>query len=121
MKLSLYDYIYLTYYEKNSMYHTRERIVCIDGFSMSVQGNVGSYSSPRTYTNKYECMEIGFTSVHEELLGEEEEDVYGYVEFDIIEKIVEKHGGINVEETTRNCKEPKLRNLLNRKKKLESL
>lgn len=132
MILTLREYIELTYFDseiligfsykfKKSDYHIRQRVVCNDGFSMSVQGNKGGYSTPRYFTTSYDDMEIGFTSEYDELLGDEYQDVYGYVEFDIIEKIVEKHGGINIEETTKDCTEPKLIKHLDRLKKLESL
>ena len=99
MNLTLREYIELTYFEgeiitygsyqyDDTDHYIRQRVVCNDGFNMSVQGNSGSYCSPRYFTTSYECMEIGFPSEHDELLGDETEDVYGYVEFDIIEKIV---------------------------------
>jgi hypothetical protein len=80
----------------------RPRIWCKDGFNFSVQGNEYSYCLPRIYTNKYECMEIGYPSEKEELLELLDYDgdgVYGYVSIEIIKKIINKHGGIDVYKT----------------------
>lgn len=122
MTLTLKEYIDLTYFERSqfSEFYLRHRIICNDGFTMSVQGNSMSYCEPRKYTNKYESMEVGHPSEQEELLGDDD-DVFGYVDFEIIEKIVKKHGGIDVDKTTKDCKEPRLIKFINRKKKLESL
>jgi hypothetical protein len=83
---SLYDYV------------NRDRIVCIDGFSFSVQGNTGMYSEPREYTDEYLTMEIGFPSEPQpELIGDD--NITGYVEVEIIQKIIDRHGGIDVEKS----------------------
>ena len=49
----------------------------------------------------YESVELGFPSVEDELINEYAEDcmnytetVYGYVPIEIVEKLIEKHGGI---------------------------
>ena len=86
-------------------------VVCNDGFSMSVQANDTAYSSPKTviYEGEYESMEIGFPSAPESLIAEYAEDweiedcddprlcntVYGYVPVEVIDAVIEKHGGIN--------------------------
>ncbi len=81
----------------------RPKIVCTDGFKMSVQGNEMTYSIPRKVTTEFKAMEIGFPSVKEDLIIEfidnSEHDptqsVYGHIPIDLIETIVEKHGGID--------------------------
>jgi hypothetical protein len=90
----------------------RPEIVCMYGFTMSVQGNSGAYSTPRTNSDWFEAMEIGFPSEREPLImdyAEEPENptqsVYGYVPTYIIEDVINKHGGIDYEATF-NPKEP---------------
>ena len=81
----------------------RPRIVCKDGFSISVQGSKNHYCQPREYLidKDYESVELGFPSVADDLIEEFAENpecpcntVYGWVPIDIVEKLVEKHGGI---------------------------
>ena len=87
-------------------YEIRNRIVCNDGFSMSVQGGYGHYCSPRTESEYYKSMEIGFPSEEEPLIFEYAENknhytetVYGWVPVEIIQEVIDKHGGINIEKT----------------------
>lgn len=85
----------------------RERITCNDGFSMSVQASYFHYCKPRINLpdGNYEAVEIGFPSEKEELIMEFAEDdkdptdtVYGYVPIEIVEKVIEKHGGMKMED-----------------------
>ena len=83
-----------------------ECLHCNDGFSMSVQAHGGAYCSPRTdpaYTDYYFKVEVGFPSEREELLMEYVEDydnptctVYAYVPVEVVQEVIEKHGGIKV-------------------------
>lgn len=73
---------------------------------MSVQGNEFTYCSPRELSPYYNTMEIGFPSATEDTLlpyAEEADNptgtIYGYVPVEIIEAVIEKHGGINEAET----------------------
>ncbi len=77
-------------------------VVCKDGFKMSVQAGQSLYSEPRDVADHYEEAEVGFPSTEESLLtsyADDEENlcgtVYGYVPCSIIDKVIEKHGGIN--------------------------
>lgn len=81
----------------------RPRIVCNDGFSVSVQGSVNHYCSPRKnlFDEDYEEVELGFPSAADILIidfAEDMEDptltVYPYVPIEIVEQLIEKHGGI---------------------------
>ena len=81
----------------------RPRIVCNDGFSISVQGSVNHYCSPReNLTDEaYAEVELGFPSVADDLIADYAEDdedltntVYGWVPIDTVEELVKKHGGI---------------------------
>lgn len=79
------------------------RIICNDGFSMSVQVSEGHYCTPRRDRSSwYETAEVGFPSEVEERLIQyaEEKDrpletVYGWVPLSIIDEIVSCHGGIS--------------------------
>ena len=111
------------YYQK-----VRPRIVCQDGYSVSVQASEYTYCMPRLtqfqnedgwhaingayYTSSdmprifrsdnyipYESVELGYPSEPDELINEYAESeeytstVYSYVPVDIVEKLIEKHGG----------------------------
>ena len=79
-----------------------KKIVCKDGFTMSVQANEGAYCSPRiNEADKYDQVEIGYPSQHEELIIEWAEDkhqptdtVYGYVPIHVVNSVIAKHGGM---------------------------
>lgn len=83
----------------------RPRITCNDGFSMSVQASEYHYCSPRRNSAEYySSVEVGFPSEEEILLEDYAEDrsiltstVYGYVPVDIVEAIIEKHGGAKID------------------------
>ncbi len=84
----------------NFPYTPRPVIVCNDGFSMSVQGGVYTYSSPREFVSNFTEMEIGYPSHFEELIHSyaETDDytrtVYPYVPVSLIIEVIKKHGGI---------------------------
>ena len=79
-----------------------KRIVCLDGFSMSVQAREGSYCTPRVdNAEQYTHVEVGFPSEAEEMLMQWAEDrekptdtVYGWVPAQTIALVCAKHGGI---------------------------
>ena len=83
-----------------------ERLHCNDGFSMSVQAHEFVYCSPRVSPEETDCyarVEVGFPSEREELLMKYVEDydnptetVYGYVPVEVVQEVIEKHGGIKV-------------------------
>ena len=77
-------------------------VVCNDGFKMSVQVGQSLYSDPKDDVDHYEEAEVGYPSKEEHLLARYAEDgenlcntVYGYVPCSIIDRVIEKHGGIN--------------------------
>jgi len=89
-------------------------IVCADGFEMSVQVGFSLYSTPKKVAKRYSAVEIGFPSEHEPLIeeyaetfykddGEDVTDytdtVYPYVPVRIVDKVLKKHGGIDIIET----------------------
>ena len=78
------------------------KVVCNDGFKMSVQAGQSLYSEPRDVADSYEEAEVGFPSTEESLLTSYADDadnlcgtVYGYVPCSIIDEVIEKHGGID--------------------------
>lgn len=85
----------------------RPKIVCIDGFKMSVQGHEMTYSIPKKVGTEFEAMEIGFPSVQEDLIiefidrpgHEPTQSVYGFIPISLIEQVIEKHGGIDEQKT----------------------
>ena len=89
-------------------------IVCADGFEMSVQVGAHLYSEPKKVAKRYSKVEIGYPSEHEPLIEEyaecytfEELDIdftdtiYPYVPVKIVDKVLKKHGGIDLTETLR--------------------
>ena len=91
-------------------------IICADGFSMSVQVGYSLYSTPKKIAKRYSAVEIGFPSDHEPLIedyaetfykddGEDVTDytdtVYPYVPVGVVDKVLKKHGGIDLTETLR--------------------
>ena len=86
------------------------QIVCSDGFKMSVQVGSSLYSTPKKVAKRYSAVEIGFPSVHEPLIEEFAESsfdetpdytdtVYPYVPVKIVNKVLKKHGGIDIIKT----------------------
>ena len=84
-----------------------KRVLCADGFSMSVQANAGTYCCPRTNNaDSYISVEVGFPSHVEPLLmpfcedpKDPTETVYAYVPSTTIYLVIAKHGGM----TQSNC------------------
>ena len=83
-------------------------IVCTDGFTMSVQVGYSLYSTPKKVAKRYSEVEIGYPSEHEPLLEEYAETifedgfvdytdtVYPYVPVKVVNKVLKKHGGIDI-------------------------
>ena len=88
-------------------------IVCEDGFTMSVQVGYSLYSTPKKIAKRYSAVEIGYPSEHEPLIEkwaefapfDEDENpdytdtVYPYVPVSVVDKVLKKHGGINLTQT----------------------
>ena len=88
-------------------------IICADGFSMSVQVGYSLYSTPKKIAKRYSAVEIGYPSEPEELIKEwaefapfDEDEapdytdtVYPYVPVGVVDKVLKKHGGINLTQT----------------------
>lgn len=100
---TLREWLKNTYKVSFGYQETRPRIVCKDGFSMSVQAGEAIYCMPRVNLSSggYVEVEIGFPSEKEDLICQYAEDssdytqtVYPYVPVEVVEKVIEKHGGM---------------------------
>ena len=88
-------------------------IVCTDGFTMSVQVGYSLYSEPKKVAKRYSKVEIGYPSERESLLEEYVESfyvtpdftdsIYPYVPVKVVDKVLKKHGGIDMTETLRKA------------------
>ena len=86
-------------------------IVCSDGFTMSVQVGFSLYSTPKKVAKRYSEVEIGYPSEREPLLEKYVESfytepdyidsIYPYVPVKVVDKVLKKHGGIDLTETLR--------------------
>ena len=80
----------------------REHAICNDGFHISIQASEYHYCSPRVNgADSYETVELGFPNREDILIMEYAEDpddptetVYGFVPIEIVNQLIEKHGGI---------------------------
>lgn len=85
-----------------SRLETRPRVICADGFEISIQASSSHYCEPRdNYAEKYESVELGLPNGKEDLIMDYSEDpdyptgtVYAYVPVEVVDKMLEKHGGI---------------------------
>ena len=90
------------YYGACEIQANRPRLYCNDGYSISVQASAFHYCSPQLNgLQDYKSVELGYPSAEDELINEYAEDdldytatVYGYVPIEVVEKLIEKHGGI---------------------------
>jgi hypothetical protein len=79
-----------------------KKVVCKDGFTMSVQAGETQYCSPREAgAERYTAVEIGFPNRSEDLLLEFADDsrtptetVYSYVPAPLVTLVIAKHGGM---------------------------
>jgi hypothetical protein len=77
------------------------RIVCKDGFSLSVQARESAYCTPRDDRGPWTAVEVGFPSEKVEKLmgwaeepGRPTETIYGWVPIETVAEIISDHGGI---------------------------
>jgi len=99
--MTVKEYLESTY-KPDDAYHVRNGIKCEDGFTVSVQGGTPfHYCTPRELCNVYTLVELGFPNEADDTLTEYAEDpedptgtVYAGVPIDVVEALIEKHGGI---------------------------
>ena len=87
-------------------------VVCADGFTMSVQASGSHYCEPRANVERYRSFEIGFPSQKESLIMSYCEDeskptdtVYGWVPCAVVNAVLEKHGGIDIDATLKRAED----------------
>ena len=92
------------YGKDGSRFPLAQRITCADGFSLSVQASHGAYCSPRENLGPWYEVEVGFPSAEPELIMSYAEQadrptdtVYGYVPIEMVERLIESHGGMATE------------------------
>lgn len=93
-----------TYTYPDGTVYERPRVhaECKDGFKISIQASETHYCSPRINgAISYEKVELGFPNQKDYLImdyAEDEDDpkgtVYGYVPIELVNLLIEKHGGI---------------------------
>ena len=79
-----------------------DRVVCADGFTMSVQASAYNYCQPQVRdADRYETVEVGFPTAKEPMLmpyAETPENptdtVYAYVPVELVTNVIVKHGGM---------------------------
>jgi len=85
------------------VYKRNKKVVCADGFSMSVQAFDGAYCTPRLNdAERYTEVEIGYPSEREELImdwieirdGVPTDSVYPYTPVGVVTTVIVKHGGM---------------------------
>ena len=115
--MNLKEYLLLTHYTKPLFDNMRPAIICNDGFKMSVQAGSGYHCEPREETTIYNSVEIGFPN-YDDILAvfqcgsleqyEAEKNYYlqdplnGILEkipVEIVQKLINKHSGINKQKT----------------------
>ena len=94
----------------NNNYFYLPRIRCNDGFSISIQVNNGNYCASENGTRQFGFnwveVEWGFPSKEIDAVKYNAEDegnttntVGGYVDINLIDELIEEHGGLNLEDT----------------------
>ena len=85
-----------------SSFPMSKRITCADGFSLSVQATHGAYCRPRNNFGPWYEVEVGFPSAKPELIfqfaekpSDPTETVYGYVPIELVQNLIDLHGGPN--------------------------
>ncbi len=99
--ISLLEFMTDTQYTAENGY-LRCKARCADGFTISIQASAAHYCKPSQAENQpYESLELGYPSKREPMIMQYAEDnrrptrtVYGYVPWEVVEKMLEKHGGI---------------------------
>jgi len=95
-EFKLVDYLLLS--SKSLYNYLNPLIICNDDFSISVQGGLYHYSTPKEKTDVYTELEIGFPSEKDPIMLDSD-DVRGYVPINEINECLTRHGGINIRKT----------------------
>lgn len=102
--MSLDDFLNANRKKLFGFYRTINRLICNDGFSVSIQCSYLHHCTPRSEfddAQKYTSFELGFPSIADELISEYAEDkeyptetVYACVPRAVVEQLIKNHGGI---------------------------
>ena len=83
------------------MYKNYERVVCADGFSISIQAGNGKYSVPRYEAIAYTQLELGYPNrpcpfiyKYAEYKTDYTDTIYPYVPAKVVDAMIRGHGGI---------------------------
>ena len=83
------------------MCHTRPRVRCKDGYTVSVQAGYGIYSIPRRDADSYTKVDLGYPSrmgksiiEYAENPGSPTETIYAFVPVEEVDDLLKSHGGI---------------------------
>lgn len=75
--------------------------MCADGLTLSAQASVSHYCTPRNGAGPWVAVEVGYPSERVEELMEYAENpdeptdtVYGWVPVEVVESVINNHGGI---------------------------
>lgn len=88
--------------DQSGYFRVRPAVKCEDGFEVSIQASYGHYCTPRVNdAPRYESVELGYPSMVDDLILEYAETpsepthtVYGQVPVEIVDQLIEKHGGM---------------------------
>jgi len=115
--MNLKEYLLLTHYTKPLFNNMRPSLICNDGFKMSVQAGSGYHCEPREENTEYTSVEIGFPHYDDILAvfqcGSTEEyeaekkyylqdplnGILERVPIELVQKVINKHGGIDKQKT----------------------
>ena len=92
----------ILYFPDFTILEKRPRVFCADGFNVSIQASEGHYCRPRSDdAEKYESVDLGYPSEGDDLIMEYAEDlddptktIYANVPVEIVNELLNKHGGI---------------------------
>lgn len=81
----------------------RPYVICKDGYKISIQANRHMYCVPkRNRADSYSRVELGYPNREDDLIADYAEVpwdirqcIFGYVPVEIVDRLLEKHGGID--------------------------
>jgi hypothetical protein len=101
MKITITDYLNDPKNIRHAGCHKYYKITCADGFTISVQASEFAYCEPRDNFGPWSKVECGYPSATPEFIlefAENSEDpcdtVYPYTPVELVDKLLEAHGGI---------------------------
>ena len=93
---------YLRRTREYNNFYIRPRMRRADGFSISIQAGFYQYCRPRNNeAGTYESVELGYPNMEDPIIADYAENpddltetVYKYVPIEVVNELIEKHGGI---------------------------